>query len=74
LLVAVGLMIRLKILETPMFAKLVAQRKTARTPVAEVIRRHWREILLSARRLCSTPFWWACQQLQSVELLEEKLS
>jgi metabolite-proton symporter len=48
LLVAVGLMIRLKILETPMFSKLVAQRKTARTPVAEVIRRHWREILLSA--------------------------
>jgi metabolite-proton symporter len=47
-LVAVGLVIRLKILETPMFARLVAQRKTARTPVTEVIRRHWREILLSA--------------------------
>ena len=47
-LVAVGLMIRLKILETPMFAKVQQERKTARVPVIEVIRHHWREILLSA--------------------------
>jgi metabolite-proton symporter len=47
-LVAVGLVIRLKILETPMFAKVVEQGKTASAPVAEVVRRHWREILLSA--------------------------
>jgi metabolite-proton symporter len=47
-LVAVGLVIRLKILETPMFAKLLAQGKTARTPVMDAIRHHWREILLSA--------------------------
>jgi len=47
-LVAVGLVIRLKILETPMFAKLVADKKTARTPVLDAIRHHWREILLSA--------------------------
>ena len=47
-LVAVGLVIRLKILETPMFAKVVEQGKTASAPVAAVIRRHWREILLSA--------------------------
>jgi len=47
-LVAVGLVIRLKILETPMFAKLVAGKKTARTPVLDAIRHHWREILLSA--------------------------
>jgi metabolite-proton symporter len=47
-LVAVGLVIRLKILETPMFAKLLAQGKTARTPVKDAIRHHWREILLSA--------------------------
>ena len=48
ILVAVGLVIRLKILETPMFAKLVDAGKTASTPVMEVCRRHWREILLSA--------------------------
>ena len=47
-LVAVGLVIRLKIIETPMFTKVLDQGKTASTPVAEVIRRHWREILLSA--------------------------
>ena len=33
ILVAVGLMIRLKILETPMFAKVLAEGKTASTPV-----------------------------------------
>jgi metabolite-proton symporter len=48
LLVAVGLLIRLKILETPMFSKVLAQGKTARTPVMDAIRHHWREILLSA--------------------------
>ncbi len=48
ILVAVGLVVRLKILETPMFAKLRAERKTARTPVMDAIRHHWREILLSA--------------------------
>jgi len=48
ILVAVGLVIRLKILETPMFSKVLEQGKTATTPVKEVVRRHWREILLSA--------------------------
>ena len=47
-LVAVGLVIRLKILETPMFAKLVKSGQTAKTPVLDAIRQHWREILLSA--------------------------
>jgi MFS family permease len=40
--------IRLKILETPMFAKLREEQKTARVPVVDAIRHHWREILLSA--------------------------
>src|SRR6195952_2836724 len=48
ILVAVGLMIRLKILETPMFARVLAEGKTAATPVMDAIRQHWREILLSA--------------------------
>jgi metabolite-proton symporter len=47
-LVAIGLVIRLSILETPMFAKVAEERKTARTPVFDAIRHHWREILLSA--------------------------
>jgi metabolite-proton symporter len=47
-LVALGLVIRLSILETPMFAKVAEERVTARIPVVEAIRQHWREILLSA--------------------------
>ncbi len=47
-LVAVGLVIRLKINETPMFARVQEQQKTAREPVIDAIRHHWREILLSA--------------------------
>ncbi|GHF33909.1 metabolite-proton symporter [Amycolatopsis bartoniae] len=47
-LVAIGLVIRLRILETPMFAAIVARQQTARNPVGEAIRHHWREILLSA--------------------------
>ncbi|AIJ23547.1 MFS transporter [Amycolatopsis methanolica] len=48
LLVAVGLVIRLRILETPMFARVVAQQRTSRSPVADAVKHHWREILLSA--------------------------
>jgi MFS family permease len=47
-LVAVGLVIRLRILETPMFKKVLDQGKTSSAPVADAIRHHWREILLSA--------------------------
>ncbi len=47
-LVAIGLYIRLGILETPMFSKLVAENKLEKAPVAEVIRKQWKEIILSA--------------------------
>ncbi len=47
-LVGIGLYIRLKILETPMFAKVVEQKAVARTPVLEVIKNHPKAILLSA--------------------------
>jgi metabolite-proton symporter len=47
-LVGIGLYIRLRILETPVFAKLVAERRIERTPIVEVVRRQPREILLSA--------------------------
>jgi MFS family permease len=46
-LVAVGLYIRLGILETPVFASLVANKQIEPSPVAEVLRRSWREVLLS---------------------------
>jgi len=47
-LVGIGLAIRLRIMETPMFAAAVAAKRTSKAPVKEVVRRHWREILLSA--------------------------
>ncbi|TWB96998.1 metabolite-proton symporter [Bradyrhizobium macuxiense] len=48
ILVGVGLYIRLGILETPVFTKLLAKRQVDRTPMLTVIRDHPREILLSA--------------------------
>ena len=48
LLVAIGLWVRLKVMETPMFADLVAKRTVAKVPVAEVIRRYPKQIVLSA--------------------------
>src|SRR5437763_16400168 len=47
-LVGVGLYIRLRVLETPVFTKLVAERRIERAPLAEVIKRQPKEILLSA--------------------------
>ena len=59
LLVGVGLYIRLGILETPIFAKLLADRKVDRTPMLTVIKRHPKEILLSAfaRMAEQAPFY-----------------
>jgi MFS family permease len=48
LLVGVGLYIRLGILETPAFSRLVAENRVERVPVVEVIKRQPREILLTA--------------------------
>jgi metabolite-proton symporter len=58
-LVGVGLYIRLGILETPVFAKLLAERKVERTPMLKVIQEHPKEILLSAlaRMAEQAPFY-----------------
>src|SRR5207248_568563 len=59
LLVGVGLYIRLGIFETPVFARLLAERKVERTPILEVIKRHPKEIILSAfaRMAEQAPFY-----------------
>jgi MFS family permease len=59
LLVAVGLYIRIGIMETPVFARLVAEQKIDRTPMLTVIKRHPKEILLSAfaRMAEQAPFY-----------------
>ena len=48
LLVAIGLWVRLRVMETPLFARLVSQLSVAKVPVAEVIKRHPKEIVFSA--------------------------
>jgi MFS family permease len=58
-LVAIGFYIRLGILETPVFVRLVAERRIERTPVLEVLRRQPREIILTAlcRMAEQAPFY-----------------
>jgi metabolite-proton symporter len=59
ILVGVGLYIRLGILETPVFTRLVAERKIERTPMLQVLIEHPKEILLSAfaRMAEQAPFY-----------------
>jgi metabolite-proton symporter len=47
-LVAIGLWVRLKVMETPLFNRLVSEHAVVKVPVAEVIKRHPKEIVLSA--------------------------
>jgi MFS family permease len=58
-LVGLGLYIRLGILETPVFVRLVAERKIERAPVLEVLRQRPREIVLTAlcRMAEQAPFY-----------------
>jgi MFS family permease len=48
LLIALGLLIRLRIMETPLFRALQEQNQVAEAPVRETLRHHWREMLLAA--------------------------
>ena len=59
ILVGIGLYIRLGILETPVFTRLVAEKKIERTPMLEVIKRQPKEIILSAlaRMAEQAPFY-----------------
>ena len=59
ILIVIGLWIRLGIMETPVFSKLVAENKIEKAPVPEVIRRQPKSIILSAlaRLTEQTPFY-----------------
>jgi metabolite-proton symporter len=59
ILVGVGLYIRLGIMETPTFSKLVSEQKIERAPMLAVIREYPKEILLSAfaRMAEQAPFY-----------------
>lgn len=47
ILIVVGFYIRVGILETPMFARLVKEGHVHKTPVQDVVKHHWRTILLT---------------------------
>src|SRR5262249_47006859 len=59
ILVAIGLWVRLAVLETPVFRRLAAENKIENAPIIEVIRRQPKEILLSAlvRMAQQAPFY-----------------
>jgi MFS family permease len=48
ILVGIGLWIRLRILETPVFRNLVNERKIEKAPIVEVCRKQWGTIILGA--------------------------
>ena len=48
LLIVVGLVIRGRLRETPLFAEVKKTDQVANAPVREVLRHHWREVLLAA--------------------------
>ncbi|MFT4064546.1 MFS transporter [Paraburkholderia sp.] len=58
-LVGIGLYIRLNILETPIFTKLLAERRIEKAPMLEVLRRQPKDIFLSAfaRMAEQAPFY-----------------
>jgi len=47
-LIIVGLLIRLRILDTPAFTKIKAEKRIAKTPLTDAFRYHWKEIILTA--------------------------
>lgn len=47
-LVIVGLYVRLKLVETPVFAKAMERHERASLPIAELLSKHWRPTLLGA--------------------------
>ncbi len=72
-MVAIGLWIRMRILETPMFARRVQQRTISRLPTWDAIRVHWRPILLSAfARLSEQAPFYVITSFTLVYLTEEQ--
>lgn len=48
ILIFIGLYIRIRILETPSFTKVKEENRISKAPLIDVIRYHWREIVLAA--------------------------
>src|SRR5215471_1974688 len=50
-MILIGFYVRLGVLETPPFTRMLDERRIVRSPVAEVFRRNWREVVLAALAL-----------------------
>lgn len=53
-MVAVGLYVRLKLHETPVFARAVERGEKLKSPLAEVLQRNWRELILGTFIMVAT--------------------
>ncbi len=72
-MVAIGLYIRMRILETPMFAKRLQRKQISRLPSVDAIRNHWKPILLSAfARLSEQAPFYVITSFTLVYLTEEQ--
>ncbi len=72
-MVAIGLYIRMRILETPMFAKRLQKKQISRLPSVDAIRNHWKPILLSAfARLSEQAPFYVITSFTLVYLTEEQ--
>jgi MFS family permease len=72
-MVAIGLYIRLRILETPMFAKRLKENKISRLPSFDAIKGHWKPIILSAlARMSEQAPFYVITSFTLVVLTEEQ--
>src|SRR3954464_455182 len=72
-MVAIGLYIRMRILETPMFARRLQRQQVSRLPTVDAIRSHWKAILLSAfARLSEQAPFYVITSFTLVYLTEEQ--
>jgi metabolite-proton symporter len=53
-MVAIGLYVRLRIIETPVFTRAVARGEKVKTPLAEVFRSSWRQLILGTFVMLAT--------------------
>ena len=53
-MVAIGLYVRLKLTETPVFARAIERGERVKTPVAQVFRNNWRQLILGTFVMLST--------------------
>ncbi|KKF03403.1 MFS transporter [Mycolicibacterium obuense] len=53
-MVAIGLYVRLRLTETPVFARAIARGERVRAPLAEVFRNHWRQLIIGTFVMLAT--------------------